>query len=565
MFIITGLLSGIQFRGYKALQIKSVNFVKIIWFCFFLVTIKYIKYYILMLGSKPLLRIGTISYFYILRCRKKNGIIIYIWEGYTLKSKRIAALVILVSVSLTGCQNLTLSNAGNTATAAGTQTGITTAAGTQAGNTTAVGTATAPATTPVTQPVVTKSEDEILTEQYAGKIYPGIVISGVKLGGLTYEEAETKLKEITAKVLARKITFTAGGDSYSRTQAELGAAFDYSKALASAKTLYDNLSTQEKAEIIRTAPVNNELTISRSYSEDKLKELSKKVYNDTFRKPSIQYTGRELLRSDFEQEIKDRFAYTAKNAESFAAPMKTEAKLPSPEVSAVGTISKSYSWFDEDTVNRSFNVKRGVASINGTVIQPGEVFSFNKTVGAASLKNGYKLATVYAGEAMAEGAGGGICQVSSTLYNAVVNAGLEIVERHTHAYTVNYLPKGMDATIYYPDLDFKFRNTLDYPITIKGSATDGDLTFRFVSQKNAMGGITYKFSRELLYEGKEDWTIQYTDDLAPGKVSIVYGPHPKASVNVYRSTYKDGKFVKKELFDTVSYRNLNGLKLVGRQ
>ena len=165
---------------------------------------------------------------------------------------------------------------------------------------------------------------------------------------------------------------------------------------------------------------------------------------------------------------------------------------------------------------------------------------------------------------MAEGSGGGICQVSSTLYNAVVNAGLPTVERHTHAYTVNYLPKGMDATIYYPDLDFKFKNTFDYPITIKGTAKDGDLNFRFVSQTDAMKGISYKFSRKLLSEGKEGWGTQYTTSLKPGKVSIVFYPHPKATVEVYRSTYLNGKFVKKVLFDTVSYRNLNGLKKVGK-
>lgn len=476
-----------------------------------------------------------------------------------MKSKRIAALVVLMSVTFTGCSELTLGEAGKTA-----PTTTTVSVTLPAQSTTSAGAVTTtPATVPVTQPVITKSEAELLVEEWEGKIYPGIKISGFNVGGLTYEEAQAKLADAKEKALARTINFTAGGKSYSRSQSKLGVQFDFTEALESAKTAYDDLSVAEKAAIIKAAP-EKKFSVKRTYNEDALKALSKEVYDATFRKATIQVTGRALYRTTFEKEVSDRFAFSTKNSSSFSAPMKTEAKLPPANVTGEVTISKSYSWFDEDTVNRSFNLKRGVASINGTVIQPGEVFSFNQVVGAASLRNGYKLATVYSGEAMAEGAGGGICQVSSTLYNAVVKAGLEIVERHTHAYTVLYLPLGMDATIYYPSLDFKFRNNLDYPITIKGTAKSGDLTFRFISDKKAMGGISYKFNTKLISEGKEGWTIQYTDSLKPGKESVVYYPHPKTSVQVYRSTYQDGKFVKKELFDTVSYRNLNGLKKVGK-
>ena len=466
-----------------------------------------------------------------------------------MKSKQIATLAILVSVLFTGCSELTLGDANKTDPTTPTQ-GVTT-------------TVQPAVTTPTTTPVVTKSEDELLVDGWEGKIYPGIIISGYKVGGLTYQEAQDKLAAGQTKAMARTINFTVDGESFAKSQSELGVDFDFTAALEEAKTVYNDLSITEKATVIKEAP-EKRFTVKQTFSEDALKELSKEVYNDTFRKPSVQATGLALNRTQFETELSDRFAFSAKNAVSFKAPVTTEAKLAPIKVASEGTISKAYSWFDEGSVNRSFNLKRGVASINGTVLQPGEVFSFNKTVGAASLKNGYKLATVYSGNSMAEGSGGGICQVSSTLYNAVVNAGLPTVERHTHAYTVNYLPKGMDATIYYPDLDFKFKNTFDYPITIKGTAKDGDLNFRFVSQTDAMKGISYKFSRKLLSEGKEGWDTQYTTSLKPGKVSIVFYPHPKATVEVYRSTYLNGKFVKKVLFDTVSYRNLNGLKKVGK-
>ena len=477
-----------------------------------------------------------------------------------MKSKRIAALVLLVSVVFTGCSELTMGEASKTADATKTTESSTTLpAGTGTGTV-----VTQPGTTSTTQPVTTKSEDENLVAEWEGKIYPGIIISGFKVGGLTYAEAKDKLTTGKEKVLARTINFTVGTKSYSKSQDKLGVKFDFDAALETAKTVYNDLSVAEKAKIIKDAP-ENRINIAITPNSETLKAFSLEVYNDTFRKPSIQETGQALIRSEFEKELANRFAVTSKGSESFKAPVKTEAKLPGAAVSSAKTISQSYSWFDEGAYNRSFNVKRGVARVNGTVIQPGEVFSFNETVGSASLKNGFKTATVYSGAGMAEGSGGGICQVSSTLYGAIVKAGLPLVERHTHAYTVGYLPLGLDATIYYPSLDLKFKNTFDYPITIKGSAKDGDLVFKFVTQQDVMKGISYKFSTKVVSEGKEGWTTQYSTKLKPGKESVIYYPHPATSVKVYRSTYLNGKFVKKELFDEVSYRNLNGLRKVGKK
>lgn len=168
---------------------------------------------------------------------------------------------------------------------------------------------------------------------------------------------------------------------------------------------------------------------------------------------------------------------------------------------------------------------------------------------------------------MVDGPGGGVCQVSSTLYNAVIRAGLEIVERHTHGFSVSYLPLGMDATVYAPSKDFRFRNTLDHPITIRGSAADGVLTFRIVTNEDALGGITYKFTQPKDEEnrtvGEKHWTIIETDELAPGEEEILVSPHPAASQKVYRKTYKNGKLIKTEFFDKITYRELVGVKRVG--
>jgi vancomycin resistance protein YoaR len=126
-----------------------------------------------------------------------------------------------------------------------------------------------------------------------------------------------------------------------------------------------------------------------------------------------------------------------------------------------------------NNANRTTNLRLACEAINGTVIQPGEVFSFNNIVGERTEEKGYKAATVYAeGGKNDEQLGGGICQVASTIYYCTLYANLEIVERTEHMYRVEYIDYGIDATIYWGSLDYKFRNDTDYPIKIEASVTD---------------------------------------------------------------------------------------------
>lgn len=121
---------------------------------------------------------------------------------------------------------------------------------------------------------------------------------------------------------------------------------------------------------------------------------------------------------------------------------------------------------------RAENVRLATEAIDNTVILPGQVFSFNDVVGLRTAEKGYRPAPIFVGEAVVPGLGGGICQVSSTLYNVVLEGRLEVVERHAHGLPVSYVPPGRDATVAYPYADFKFRNDRTTPVMIK-AVTDG--------------------------------------------------------------------------------------------
>ncbi len=125
--------------------------------------------------------------------------------------------------------------------------------------------------------------------------------------------------------------------------------------------------------------------------------------------------------------------------------------------------------------NRTTNLILAAEAIDGTIVRPGEIFSFNDIVGERTADKGYQPAAIYSGGETMDALGGGICQVASTIYYAALLADLEIVERTEHMFEVSYVPPGMDATIYWNSLDFQFRNNTDYPIRINSSVYDGQV------------------------------------------------------------------------------------------
>lgn len=222
--------------------------------------------------------------------------------------------------------------------------------------------------------------------------------------------------------------------------------------------------------------------------EEKSKEIDiEAIYKEIYSEPQDAYVIDEPF-----QVIKDidgvDFAITMEEAKAILAEDKEEYTIPLKITKANKTVadigSKAFpdklgtctTRYDAGNTNRSTNLAIATRKINEYVLQPGEVFSYNKTLGPRTVQNGYKEAHVFSGGDVIDGLGGGICQISSTLYNAVLESNLEIVERHNHSFTAGYLPAGKDATVSYGALDFKFRNSRKYPIKITASVSGGVAT-----------------------------------------------------------------------------------------
>ena len=146
----------------------------------------------------------------------------------------------------------------------------------------------------------------------------------------------------------------------------------------------------------------------------------------------------------------------------------------------LSSFSTKYSTSDRD---RTTNLQLAANKINGTVVMPGDTFSYNTVVGERTIAAGYKEAPIYVSGEVVDGLGGGICQITSTLYNAVVYANLEIVERSNHQFVPSYVGASRDATVVYGSIDFKFKNNRDYPIKILCSVNNGIASFQIYGLK----------------------------------------------------------------------------------
>jgi len=168
----------------------------------------------------------------------------------------------------------------------------------------------------------------------------------------------------------------------------------------------------------------------------------------------------------------NRAALYGKNKPQKAQIQKTQ---PAPSVNS-GNIIGTYTTYYNAKIQRATNVVLAASRINGVVVKKGESFSYSQTILPRTAENGYVVAPIFLNKKHAMGIGGGVCQVSSTLYAAMLTAGLPATERHPHSLPVDYIPAGWDATIAGTTKDLKFVNTFDFPIIIYASADNGTLT-----------------------------------------------------------------------------------------
>ena len=249
----------------------------------------------------------------------------------------------------------------------------------------------------------------------------------------------------------------------------------------------DQMRTYIKNGILNLTLKNRTLEIA-TISEQPSEINIDKIYSEIYKEPVDAYYTQEPYAVypsenglDFAISLDEAKAMLEEDQSEYVIPLQT--LYPNVTTNMIGTeafpdmlstYSTRYSTSDRD---RTTNLQLAASKINGTVLMPGETFSYNQVVGERTISAGYKEAPIYVSGEVVDGLGGGICQITSTLYNAVLYANLEIVERSNHQFVPSYVTASRDATVVYGAIDFKFKNNRDYPIKLVCSVSGGIARF----------------------------------------------------------------------------------------
>lgn len=265
------------------------------------------------------------------------------------------------------------------------------------------------------------------------------------------------------------------------------------------------------------------------------------VYNEVHKDPVNAYYSQNPYvvhpsenGIDFAISLDDAKNLLQEEKDEYVIPLKV--LYPSVTTNMIGTeafpdlLSEFSTKYAASNKNRTTNLILASKKINGTVLMPGETFSYNKVVGARTIAAGYKEAPIYVSGRVEDGIGGGICQITTTLYNAVLYANLDIVERSNHQFVPSYAGPSRDATVVYGAIDFKFKNNRDYPIKITCSVSGGIANFKIWGLKS-----------------DNDYEVQITSRTTGKTATAIYS-------EAYKTLKKNGAVVSTTLLSKDTYK-----------
>lgn len=344
--------------------------------------------------------------------------------------------------------------------------------------------------------------------------YDGITLEGESLSGLTMLDAIAKYqKQLSNVASATSITITARGKTYTLDSSSVQMSTNLQSTLSLAYSTGRTGSFDERyAQLQQLKSEGLDFSLNRGWNEDTLRSKISQIAADVYVKGqdadvesfdpdtgkftfTSEVTGYELDSDDLYAQITQAVANGNVNA-------NIEAKIieVAPEHTVeymkehFGRISYAQTKTTSNS-DRNRNIQLATAEFNGMRVEPGETVSFNKTTGERTEAKGYRAAGAYSGGVLVQEPGGGVCQVSTTLYNAAVKADLEIIERSPHSRVSDYVSIGLDAAVNWPSQDFKFKNTSDYPIFIVAEFSDQKLTFKIYG-KQLDDGVYIKLESE---------------------------------------------------------------------
>lgn len=416
--------------------------------------------------------------------------------------------------------------------------------------------------------------------------YEGITVQGIDLSGKTKEEAKQLLKELEPQLRDKiDITFTCGDKQYQLTEDDFTFTYGTEEVLEKAYNVARTGERMERYEAVlalKEKPQKFDIQHELQIDEQKLTEFVNQIAEEN----KVEMVDAAV--TGFEPLAAEKFTYAegtpgrevetepalAKLKELLAAEDKTGAyEVATKEVPCTTTVEdlkartvrlSSFSTISTNNANGNTNMRLSLASANGTILQPDEIFSFNETTGDTTTGDlGYLPAGAIAGGKSIQAYGGGICQTSTTIYGAAMRADMDITLRYNHLWPSSYVPIGQDATVDYPGVDFQFRNSSPYPIYIVAWMDGVKLNVEFYGyQPDKWDTIEVNtWQTGTIPQPADEFEVD--NSLAPGEKKLDRKGNAGKTAEGERIYYKNGEEVKRDPIHSSYYSEQANKYLVG--
>lgn len=404
-------------------------------------------------------------------------------------------------------------------------------------------------------------------------IYSGVSVDGIDLGGKTKEEAETVLKEYVKSLRNKKIYIKTDLASVEYTLKDFDMRSNAHTVLEDAYTygkIGNIIRRYKDQEDSKHQPVNFvlEKKIGKKEWSNQLKKYENELVvhaknatikrvNQTFQVIDETY-GNNI---EYNQGYKEFLQYLNQTWNGEDGEFSLPTSIDEPEYKredleqvkdVLGTFTTNFASSSSD---RARNIETGAAHINGTVVYPGEEFSTYSKVAPYTYENGYRTGKAYSNGEVIDSIGGGICQVSTTLYNAILRSELEVTERYPHSMNVSYVSLAADAAMADTYKNLKFKNNTKTPVYIEAVAANRNITFTIYGKDERSEEQEVKFRSETIdvyYPGADIAT--YDSSMLEGQMIITQSAHTGYKAELWKDIYKNGKKVDSVLVNTSIYQ-----------
>lgn len=398
-------------------------------------------------------------------------------------------------------------------------------------------------------------------------IYDGVYINNVSVGGYNSTEVIKILENHFSKVLNNKyIKLKYNSYNYKLMFNEIEGTYNYHEAVNEALNAgrKGSIFTRLK-EIYTIKKRKRNIMMKLSFNKKKINNVIDKINRDIgteSKRAKIELkNGRFLITPevigievDKNSLMRDIYIGLNNKTDINIPVIKDIPKLTKKELEKVKYKLGSYTtFFKTSSLGRVNNIQISAEKINGTVLSPREVFSLNKATGIRNKDTGYMESKIILDGDFVDGVGGGVCQLSTTLYNTVLLSELEVVERHHHSLPVKYVPKGLDAAVAYDYLDFKFKNNYKFPIYLDVKSKNRQLTITIYGGKITDNRVI-KFQSITEEVIKPEVEEKVDETLKPEEIKIIQQGRYGYKVKVYKNIFVDGEKVDSRIITEDFYK-----------